>query len=213
MIPAIQEQRDELQQLCDHYQVLRLDLFGSAAMENYHENESDLDFLVEFQNSHPENTLTPISDCAKIWNYYLATLWTLSSIRPSRTPSSGNASMKPGPCSIMQLESQKYLYDIREAAHLLEIFVAGKTFEDYRCDAMLQAAVERKFEIIGEAMNNLAKIDEAVTSRISDYRRIVDFRNVLSHEYGDVDNRLVWDIVETHLPTLVREIDALLPEE
>ena len=113
----------------------------------------------------------------------------------------------------MQFESQKYLYDIREAAHLLEIFVAGKTFEDYRCDAMLQAAVERKFEIIGEAMNNLAEIDEAVTSRITDYRRIVDFRNVLSHEYGDVDNRLVWDIVETHLPTLVREIDALLPEE
>ncbi len=47
----------------------------------------------------------------------------------------------------MQLESRKYLYDIREAARLMDEFVAGKTFEDYRCDAMLQAAVERKFEV------------------------------------------------------------------
>ncbi len=113
----------------------------------------------------------------------------------------------------MQLESQKYLYDIREAAHLLEIFVAGKTFEDYRCDAMLQAAVERKFEIIGEAMNNLAKIDKVVTSRITNYQRIISFRNVLSHEYGNVDDRLVWGVLETNLPALVREIDALLKDE
>ena len=49
MIPAIKEQRDELQQLCDHYQVLRLDLFGSAVTGDYCENESDIDFLVEFQ--------------------------------------------------------------------------------------------------------------------------------------------------------------------
>ncbi len=53
MIPAIQEQRDELQQLCDHYQVLRLDLFGSAVTGDYYENESDIDFLVEFQKLPP----------------------------------------------------------------------------------------------------------------------------------------------------------------
>ena len=52
--------------------------------------------------------------------------------------------------------------------------------------------------------------DEGVAARISEYQRIIAFRNVLIHEYADVDNRLVWDVVETKLPTLVREIDALL---
>lgn len=113
----------------------------------------------------------------------------------------------------MQLESRKYLYDIGEAAHSLEKFVAGKTFDDYRCNALLQAAVERKFEIIGEAIKKLAHIDEDLASRITDYPRIIAFRNILSHEYGSVDDLLVWDIVETYLPTLVREIDALLQEE
>ncbi len=52
----------------------------------------------------------------------------------------------------MQLEVRKYLYDIQQAAGLLDEFVTGKTFADYQRDAMLRAAVERKFEIIGEAM-------------------------------------------------------------
>ena len=110
----------------------------------------------------------------------------------------------------MQLEARKYLYDIQQAASLLDEFVTGKTFADYQCDAMLRAAVERKFEIIGEAMTQLAKVDKAVAAQISEYQRIISFRNILIHEYADVDDKLVWDVVETNLPTLVREIDALL---
>ena len=53
MIPAVEEKIGKLQQLCDHYRVLRLDLFGSAATGNYRGNESDLDFLVEFQTLPP----------------------------------------------------------------------------------------------------------------------------------------------------------------
>ena len=110
----------------------------------------------------------------------------------------------------MQLEARKYLYDIQQAAGLLDEFVTGKTFADYQRDAMLRAAVERKFEIIGEAMTQLAKIDKAVAAQVGEYQRIISFRNVLIHEYADVDDKLVWDVVETNLPTLVREVDALL---
>ncbi len=112
----------------------------------------------------------------------------------------------------MRLEARKYLYDIQRAAGLLDEFVTGKTFADYQRDAMLRAAVEREFEIIGEAMTKLAKVEEAVAARISGFQRIIAFRNVLIHEYADVDDRLVWDVVETNLPTLVREINALLED-
>ena len=104
------------------------------------------------------------------------------------------------------------LHDIQRAANVLREFTAGRSFDQYRNDAMLRAAVERQFEIIGEAMARLARVDEAVAARISGYRRIIAFRNVLIHGYADVDDRLVWDVVETSLPTLVDEIDALARE-
>ena len=75
---------------------------------------------------------------------------------------------------------------------------------------MLRSAVERQFEIIGEAMTQLARIDEALASRVSHDQRIIAFRNILIHGYADVEDRLVWDVIETNLPTLRREIDALL---
>jgi uncharacterized protein with HEPN domain len=102
----------------------------------------------------------------------------------------------------MQLEAKKLLYDIEKAAGLLAQFTAGKTFDDYTRDPMLRAAVEREFEIIGEAISRLAKFDENLLARISEHRRIVAFRNILIHGY--------WDVMETKLPILRREIATLL---
>ena len=110
----------------------------------------------------------------------------------------------------MQLEVRKYLYDIQRAAILLGDFTAGKKFTDYARDAMLRAAVEREFEVIGEALARLAKLDRDLVARVSGYQRIIAFRNILIHGYADVDDRLVWDIVESKLPVLRREIDDLL---
>jgi uncharacterized protein with HEPN domain len=110
----------------------------------------------------------------------------------------------------MRLEARKYLYDIQQAAALLAQFTAGKKFADYAGDAMLRAAVERKFEIIGEALAQLVKLDPGLATRISQHRSIIDFRNILIHGYADVDDRVVWDVLETKLPALSREIDALL---
>ncbi len=112
----------------------------------------------------------------------------------------------------MRLESRKYLDDMRRAAALLSAFTTGKTFTDYEGNAMLRAAVERQFAIIGEAMRQLARTDEATAVRIDGYQRIIAFRNVLIHGYADVDDRLVWDLVQTNLPGLARQIVILLDE-
>jgi uncharacterized protein with HEPN domain len=106
----------------------------------------------------------------------------------------------------MQLEVRKYLFDIEQAAALLLQFVAGKTLDDYLKDRLLQSGVERQFEIIGEAINRLAKLDPNVAKRITDHQKIISFRNILIHGYADIDGQLVWDIVETRLPILHKEI-------
>lgn len=113
----------------------------------------------------------------------------------------------------MRLEAKKYLFDIRSAADLLAEFLAGKTFADYQRDAMLRAAVERQFEIIGEAVSQLARLDGELAARITNFRRVIAFRNVLIHGYADVDDGLVWDVVETNLPLLRQEVERLINDE
>lgn len=110
----------------------------------------------------------------------------------------------------MRLEAKKHLEDIRQAAEFLAQFVQGKTFSDYVKDPMLRSAVQRQFEIIGEALNRLFKTDYDVASEITDANKIIAFRNILIHAYDVVDERVVWDIIETKLTLLLQEVGRLL---
>jgi uncharacterized protein with HEPN domain len=112
----------------------------------------------------------------------------------------------------MQREAKKYLWDIQKAAGLISQFTAGRTFDEYMSDVMFRSAVERQFEIIGEAMTRLAKRDPDVAARITDFRGVIAFRNILIHGYATINHRLVWGVVETELAVLQREVDNLLAE-
>lgn len=112
----------------------------------------------------------------------------------------------------MRLESRKLLEDIRQAATLIRQFADKRTVQDYAGDAMLRSAIERQFEVIGEAVNRLTKLDPTTASRISQRRRIIDFRNILIHGYDLVDTNVAWDVVQNDLRTLLREVEALLSE-
>lgn len=83
-------------------------------------------------------------------------------------------------------------------------------FQAYENSVVTQRAVERDFEIIGEALNRIKRIDERVMDTISEAHRIIGFRNVLIHGYDMVDDRIVWNAIENHLPVLTREIQKLL---
>ncbi|MCP2165501.1 HepT-like ribonuclease domain-containing protein [Goodfellowiella coeruleoviolacea] len=73
----------------------------------------------------------------------------------------------------MRPDPSTYLWDALRAAELISRFSAGKSFTDYEADAMLRSAVERQFEIIGEALNQLRKVDVKLASAVPEVNRIV----------------------------------------
>lgn len=113
----------------------------------------------------------------------------------------------------MQLSSLKLLDDIRRAAELIIQFAADRSLQDYIDEPMLRSAVERQFEIIGEALRRLSKIDSSTAGRVRDYAQIIAFRNVLVHGYDIVDDKIVWDAVQNKLPTLLTTVRNLLSED
>ena len=82
----------------------------------------------------------------------------------------------------------------------------------YADNPLVRSAVERQFEIIGEALNQLSKVAPNIAHRIPHIRDIIGFRNVLIHGYAAIDDARVWHIAQTSLPGLRDAVSALLAE-
>jgi uncharacterized protein with HEPN domain len=112
----------------------------------------------------------------------------------------------------MQRDPRAFLWDIREAATAIQAFIQGMDAGAFNSDALTQAAVERKFEVIGEALNQLNKLDPQYAGRIPDLPKIIAFRNQLIHGYATVSPTTVWNIALNSLPALLSTVQALLDE-
>ncbi len=110
----------------------------------------------------------------------------------------------------MDDRARECLQDVLEQSEEVREFTDGMSYEAYREDRKTQAAVERKFEIIGEALNRLSRIDEDLLNQVRDYRSIISFRNILAHGYDSVDDLVVWGIIENDLNHLIEDAGRLL---
>ena len=86
------------------------------------------------------------------------------------------------------------------------------TMDQYIADRRLRQISERNFEIIGEALRRLERIDQMTTSRIRGYRFAIDFRNQLVHGYDNIDHHRVWRAIHESLPALLDQVQVLLDE-
>jgi uncharacterized protein with HEPN domain len=101
---------------------------------------------------------------------------------------------------------------MRRAADSIGDFLAGLDANAYEESELVRSAVERKFEIIGEALAQLAKLEPALAARIPGFRAIIAFRNLLIHGYAAVDPQHVLSIARTDLPQLAAVVDELLEQ-
>ncbi|MFA5668045.1 MAG: HepT-like ribonuclease domain-containing protein [Balneolaceae bacterium] len=107
----------------------------------------------------------------------------------------------------MPHRTRKLLLDISFSCQDISGFIKDKSFEDFQGNRMLQLAIERAFEIIGEALYRLSKIDEAtIAHKIPEYRQIIDLRNIIAHGYDIIDEAAMWDFAVNRVPSLLEEI-------
>ena len=105
-----------------------------------------------------------------------------------------------------------YLWDISQAARNVKMFIEGKSFQDCQNDLVLRSAVERQFEIVGEALAQGLKHFPELAGAVTASRQIVDFRNRLIHGYAAINGVVVWGVTEDNSPPLLEEVERALEE-
>jgi uncharacterized protein with HEPN domain len=110
----------------------------------------------------------------------------------------------------MPRDIRAYLADIVDACTAILEAVTDIDLSVYQSNRLVRSSVEREFIIIGEAIAALSRVSPDTFAAITKARRIVDFRNQLTHEYPTVDDELVWAIIKTDVPVLLRECSDLL---
>ena len=113
----------------------------------------------------------------------------------------------------MRRKPAAFLWDVREAVLRIQEFVAGRDFEVFSSDVMVRSAVERQFEIIGEALNQLTRSSPTMVAEIPEAARVIAFRNILIHGYAILDHQIVWRVVHDNLPPLLLVVERLLKAE
>ena len=101
------------------------------------------------------------------------------------------------------------LGDMLQAAERITTFAAGKSYEDYAADLLLQSGIERQIEIIGEAARCVSESYKTAHPEIP-WHGIITQRHVLAHEYGNIQHSRIWLIITTHSPKLAQQLKSLI---
>jgi len=104
---------------------------------------------------------------------------------------------------------KQYLVDILMAARLISSYMSDKTKENFLADSQCQDAVIRRLEVIGEASRRISAATRARFPEL-DWRGMIVMRNLMIHEYDEVDLTIVWDTIQNYIPVLIRLIEPFV---
>jgi len=104
-----------------------------------------------------------------------------------------------------------YLWDILQAAKEIVRFLAGKQLDDLTSDRVLQLALERELEVVGEAAARISKEFRDTHPEVS-WSRIIAQRNVIAHQYGEIETDRIWLVATERVPELIALLEPLIPQ-
>lgn len=102
------------------------------------------------------------------------------------------------------------LWDMAQAIRRIQEFTHGRTVDEYLESIFIQSAVERQFEILGEAARRISPEFQQAHPEI-DWRGAIGLRNVIAHRYEQIEQETLWEVLTTSLPDLLIQVEALLP--
>lgn len=103
-----------------------------------------------------------------------------------------------------------YLWDMLQAARRIQEFTANLSYEDYLDSILLQSAVERQFEILGEASRRMSEEFRQEHPEIP-WSGIISQRNVIAHQYDEIIQQQLWSVVIEDIPVLTSQLEPLVP--
>jgi uncharacterized protein with HEPN domain len=104
------------------------------------------------------------------------------------------------------------LLDILNACRAISEFTEGLSFDQYLADYKTQLSVERLFEIIGEAARRVSAEYIEVHDDLP-WTKMIGMRNIMAHQYDNIDFEVVWKVIRVDIPDLMRRIEPLVPPE
>jgi len=214
----VRDKLPDLVRICRRYGITRLEMFGSAARDDVRAPGSDLDFVASFDESEGGGIETYLGALREFEGLFgrkvdlleasaIANPFLLEAIDRDRIVM---CEQRDG--NVVARNPATYLHDAAIALVAIERYVAGKNVDDYLRDDLLQAAVERRFEIVAEALNQLSKTHPSLVEKIPDVPAVIGFRNLLAHRYAAINNKRVWELANIYAPALRKEIEALLQQ-
>lgn len=102
--------------------------------------------------------------------------------------------------------------DVKIACELIIQFIGAMSAEEYFADLKTKSAIERQFEIIGEALNRVKKINPALLDGITDWHQIIGFRNILSHCYHTTNDESIYSFATDDVRTLLNDVTIKLKD-
>ncbi len=105
-----------------------------------------------------------------------------------------------------------YFFDIMESARLAAEYISEKTKEEFLSDFQCQDAVIRRIEIIGEAARRISLETQIVFQNLP-WKEMIGMRNIMIHDYDDVDMVIVWDTVKKDIPFLISALENIINSE
>jgi uncharacterized protein with HEPN domain len=105
-----------------------------------------------------------------------------------------------------------YLWDMLDAARHVEGFAKDLSYDAYMSDPMRRMAVERGLELLGEAARRVSASFRDSHSEIP-WRSLIGLRNVLAHDYGEIEHDRLWEIATRDAVALIRQLEPLVPKE